>query len=180
MLLGNLGTVPQQLYRIADRLAGVDLGKAPDLWFRVTKEVRDDAVQAIRLPQDDSHQVGLNGFRRSVGLKHLYRPAHRAERVAYLVSQPRSHAADRRQTVLTLNALFHRANLCQVLERNDQTRSLVVLGDQRRDVVTDMYRKAFGGDEVGFKSRWLIRFFRFERDLDRLFYISEEGKDRFP
>src|SRR5215211_6389781 len=92
--------------------------------------------------------------------------------------ETRSDTADRGQPVFTFDAFFHRPDLGQILKRYYQPGANVLLREKRRDVIPDTNGKAFGCDEVSFKTRKLIIVGNIDRHRDRLLDISEQREDR--
>src|SRR6188508_676129 len=114
----DIWTMTKQCDRFADRFANVHFRIISDLWASITQKVRDNAVQPVGFTQDNTHQIRLDRFTGRIRLKDLDGSAHRTERIAYLVSEAGTDAADGRQPLFSPDALLHRAYFGKILKRD--------------------------------------------------------------
>src|SRR5215213_4306993 len=128
LVRGDLRTVPHQRERLVYQLSYVHTRLDERPWPGVTEKIRDDAIQAIRLAEDNLHQFCLRRIAVHLRTQHLNRAAHGSEWIANLMGNRRSHATDRSETVLAARGLFQTADVSQILESDHHSGRFARLG----------------------------------------------------
>src|SRR5215213_3853870 len=129
-------------------------------WPGVTEKIRDDAIQAIRLAEDNLHQFCLRRIAVHLRTQHLNRAAHGSKRIANLVGNRGGHATDSSETILASRRLFETADLSKILKRDHHAGRFARLGRKRRDAVAESNTHALGCQTASLEARAVVALFQ--------------------
>src|SRR5258708_36085828 len=99
--------MPKQSESIFYSVADIGVGKFSGGRPGVAEKIGDYAVEPVRFAEDYIHNARRHRFAWSDGFKHLNCPAHRSQRISYLVCKAGCGTPDGGETGLSSDAFFH-------------------------------------------------------------------------